>query len=55
MRHADEIIVGLGCVQRKSYTWARFGQLWSEKWQVPRPRVLEKVTLNEQGEFVLEP
>jgi hypothetical protein len=55
MRHADDIIVGFGCDQRKSYTRARFGQLWSEKWQVPRPRVMEKVTLNEQGEFVLEP
>ena len=41
--------------QRKSYTWAKFAQLWSGTWQVPRPRVMEKVTLNEQGEFVLEP
>ena len=55
MRHADDIIAGFGFDQRKSYTRARFGQLWSEKWQVPRPRVMEKVTLNEQGEFVLEP
>ena len=55
IRHADDIIVGFGCDQRKSYARARFGQLWSEKWQAPRPRVMEKVTLNEQGEFVLEP
>ena len=25
--------------QRKSYTWAQFGALWSGSWQVPRPRV----------------
>src|SRR5690606_34271308 len=26
--------------QRKSYTWAQFGALWSGSWQVPRPRVM---------------
>jgi len=41
--------------QRKSYTWAQFGALWSGSWQVPRPRVVEKVIVNAQGEFVLEP
>ena len=41
--------------QRKSYTWAQFGALWSGSWQVPRPRVVEKAIVNAQGEFVLEP
>lgn len=41
--------------QRKSYTWGQFGKLWGGEWQVPRPRVIETVTMNEQGEFVLEP
>ena len=41
--------------QRKSYTWGQFGKLWGGEWQVPRPRVVETVTKNEQGEFVLEP
>ena len=41
--------------QRKSSTWAQFGRLWGGEWQVPRLRVMEQVTVNEQGEFVLEP
>lgn len=36
------------------------GALWSGSWQVPRPRIVERATLNAQGEivlgeFVLEP
>lgn len=41
--------------QLKSYTWAQFGGLCSRSWQVPRPRVVEKMIVNAQGEFVLEP
>jgi hypothetical protein len=41
--------------QRKRYTWAQFGELWSGSWHVPRPRVVEKVIVNAQGEFVVEP
>lgn len=40
--------------QRKSYTWSKFGKLWGGAWKIPRPRVVEKVTRNAQGEFVLE-
>ena len=41
--------------QRKSYTWAKFGDLWGRAWQLPRPSVVEKVGRTAQGEFVLEP